>query len=182
MQLVQRYANLTNAITYNLSYLLRLNYLNFNLKIGLTSAYKNYNYISLSSGLLIGRCNVKKITKKSTKMRFILIDFLKKLLIILKVRRLIVILKGFTFLLTHYINYLLKPYQYGFNKSSFKELTEEGAPNRALFKLIAFYYRNSLKNKGLKAKKTGTRKKKSTKKNFTYKFPSRLKIYFNRLY
>ena len=128
---------------------------NRQLQLNLTDQNQNHNYVSLSAGLVMSKFTTSKATKKALPSRFILMRFMRKLLLLLGIFNLSLVIKGLAFDIHLLVDYFQRkvPHVY-YNPMSSSFINEETREGRFInvwslsYKKIATFNKQKSRKKG----------------------------------
>lgn len=120
----------------------------------------NKNYLSLSNGLFIKYFDFKKSLKKKKLLKLLLLKYLRKMFLILKITNLNIFIKSAGFFLNEFLSTLVQPSEKSFlNPLSNKILTDESSLV-SKFHFSYIYFLNTKSFSFLKLRKKGRIKRK----------------------
>jgi hypothetical protein len=126
--------------------------------------WKGLNYLSLSIGLLLKFFKHQKALKKNKALKFLLVKFLRKLLLVSKINDLTIFIKRPPVLLTEVFKFLLSPLPSPFHDPiSNLEVFEEGS-QVYFFRVWYLFFLKTVSYTSMKQKQKGRLKRKITKK------------------
>jgi hypothetical protein len=122
------------------------------------------NYLFLSTGLFIKYFEKKKLFKKNKIIRTILIKYLRKIFLLLKLPRIVLIVKKNPIFFLEFLTLFNQPIPYKFNEPLTNREILDNNPNKFLTKFLYFIFLNTQNYTNNKTKKTGRVKRKIFRK------------------
>jgi len=126
--------------------------------------HKGVNYLSLSVGLLLKFFKYQKALKKNKSLKFLIVKFLRKLLIVSKVNDLTIFLKRMPVLVSEVFKFLLSPLPAPFQDPiTHQQILEEGSGIHS-FRIWYLYFMKTVSYTSMKGRQKGRVKRKIAKK------------------
>lgn len=155
------YQNRKASVCYN--YKLYFTFTPNRFYINLSNA-EGINYLSLSIGLLLKFFKHQKSLKKNKSLKFLLVKFLRKLIIVSKIDNLIVFLKKTPTLVSEVFRFLINPLPSPFlDPITNRTILEEGRSSYRI-NISYIYFLKTISYTSMKQRQRGRLKRKITKK------------------
>lgn len=118
----------------------------------------------MSQGLFLKFFEKKKSMRKHKNMKFLMAKFLRKMLLISKIRNLIILVRNNPLHLTDFLLLLNSQIIHKYANPLNNQIVEEAIPTHPSFKILNFIFRKNLNFSKNKIKKKGRIKRKITRK------------------
>jgi len=143
---------------------LRFKFKHGRFKITLEHNVLGYQYFFLSPGLLLKGFDFKKSTKKLYSTKLLLIKLLRKMLLIIKIKNIVLTIKGIPTNLPQYIRTLLSPINHYLIDPTTNVVHDEITKKPFEFNFHSIFFLKSLHMSNMKLKKRGRVKRKILRK------------------
>lgn len=120
----------------------------------------NKNYMSLSNGLFIKYFNFKKSLKKKKLLKLLLLKYLRKMFLILKITNLNLFIKSAGFFLNEFLSILIQPSEKSFLNPLSRKIINDEARLVSRFHFSYIFFINTKNFSFLKLRKKGRIKRK----------------------
>lgn len=126
--------------------------------------YEGLNYLSLSVGLLLKFFKHQKALKKNKSLKFLIVKFLRKLLIVSKINDITIFLKRMPVLVSEVFKFLLSPLPSPFTDPITNQQIIEEGPGVHSFRIWYLYFLKTVSYTSMKGRQKGRVKRKIAKK------------------
>ena len=143
---------------------LRFKFKHSKFKITLEHSFLKHQYFFLSPGLLLKGFDYKKSIKKLQSTKLLLVKFLRKMLLIVKVKNVVLTIKGIPTNLPQYVRTLLTPINHYLVDPTTNTLYDEITKKPLGFNFHSIFFLKSLHFNNMKLRKRGRVKRKILRK------------------